>query len=414
MKTLDIPAPALPVNPYAKGEIYRDYTLDGSGAAALRQQNELENGEKVRPPIGHDTPIEGGAYDGLYGGESIIVDREVYPDGFWSVMDKVIKEVGLPNGRIDKGLVLDSIYDNVTQAMHYDSDAVKKILESHGGKDGTKIPLDEYIQKGVGVCRHQALFVGQLLEYFCSRGLLAGKVSVERSAMKSKTSGKYDGHAWIRYTNGAGMVYIIDVAQQKIGLLEEFMKMRMDGNEDIWEYGRESDYDKLIGEALLDTVTVTDSWLSGASDASAGESEGKHPDGDNSHIVDGVIVRLPDWMDPHREEEAEKRIEKSSAEITLDMFRSFRDNFIHDVDHAIKNAGHIDPHMMAGQFSYKINELIRTAPSLSQEMIIYLNKVVEVCATVQRAGRDSRSEYYGYKVRGGLQKIRDMIDAIQV
>lgn len=414
MKTLDIPAPALPVNPYVNGEIYRDYTYHGRDVAALRQQSELENGEKVRPPIGHDTPIEGGAYDGLYGGESIIVDREMYPDGFWSVMNKVIKEVGLPNGTIDKGLVLDSIYNNVTQAMRYDEDAVKKILESHGGEDGTRISLDEYIQKEVGVCRHQALFVGQLLEYFCSRGLLAGKVSVERSAMKSKTSGKYDGHAWIRYTNSAGKVYIIDVAQQKIGLLEEFMKMRMDGKEDVWEYGRESDYDKLIGEALLDTVTVTDSWLSGISDVDTGDSKDDHPNGDDSYIVDGVIVRLPGWMNPHKEEKAKERIERSSVEITLDMFRSFKSDFIRDINFSIANAGHSDPHAMAGYHARKIDELIRKAPAISPEMTIYLKKVVEVCTKVQRSGRDPRSAYYGYKAKGGLQEIRDMIDAIQV
>ncbi|MGB2787271.1 MAG: hypothetical protein WBB94_02710 [Candidatus Saccharimonadaceae bacterium] len=131
--------------------------------------------------------------------------------------------------------------------------------------------------------------------------------------------------------------------------------------------------------------------------------------------IDGVIVRLPDWVkNSIQDTDKEVPVQQSPEERALEMFRSFKTDFIRSVDLAIGNAGHSDPHAAVGSLAYRIHELIRTSPSMTTEMITYLNKVVAVCVEVRDSGRNSRAQYYGDKARSGLQKIRRMIDDIRV
>jgi hypothetical protein len=66
--------------------------------------------------------------------------------------------------------------------MKYDQEAVDRIFtEKARGVNHQKVALEVYIDEGVGVCRHQALFVGLLLEHLIKDGLLSGKVNVDRN-----------------------------------------------------------------------------------------------------------------------------------------------------------------------------------------------------------------------------------------
>lgn len=120
--------------------------------------------------------------------------------------------------------------------------------------DHRKVDLNIYIKRGVGVCRHQALFAGTLLEKFVDDGILSGHVSVERNRIRrADDSDVYDGHSWVRYTNSAGKVYILDVAQQRLAPLGKLMGLRsVDGS--VWDYARPEDRRGSLGRTGLRVV----------------------------------------------------------------------------------------------------------------------------------------------------------------
>ena len=101
---------------------------------------------------------------------------------------------------MDRGLILDAVYEVVSAAMPYDDEAVEKIVSETGNDNDGKIALDYFIQEGKGVCRHQALACAALLERFKDEGYIRGTASVDRN---SDTRG---GHSWCRYTNSEGTV----------------------------------------------------------------------------------------------------------------------------------------------------------------------------------------------------------------
>ncbi|MCK4826180.1 hypothetical protein KA005_61120, partial [bacterium] len=91
-----------------------------------------------------------------------------------------------------------------------------------------KVMLDQFLRYGVGVCRHSALTAGLLLELLIKEKYLDGQVSVDRNTVEG-------GHAWARYTNTKGTVYIIDITQEFFGTLDEAV---VNGK---WDYSREED-----------------------------------------------------------------------------------------------------------------------------------------------------------------------------
>ncbi len=76
-----------------------------------------------------------------------------------------------------------------------------------------------------------SLLTGYLLERLSKDGLVGGKVSVDRNYVQG-----LGGHAWVRYTNSGGEVFILDSAQGYIGRLDE-----MDESQKRWFYERPED-----------------------------------------------------------------------------------------------------------------------------------------------------------------------------
>jgi len=232
------------------------YTADAAEVARLRQELEKNNGREVRHTISRDGRIDGGVYEGNYGGEAIVVDRKKYSEGYDMAMASVEAAITRPDGSIDKSLVMQSVFNQVRQTMKYDQYEVGKILQDLGqGKDGTKIALQEYIQKGVGVCRHQALFAGQLLEGLKDKGYISGSASIDRNKNRRVDEDGYDGHAWVRYTNGAGEVFIIDVAHGIIGSLDQINAAREKGAR-VWDYERPEDKARRVAADVALTATL--------------------------------------------------------------------------------------------------------------------------------------------------------------
>lgn len=236
-----------------------NYTMNLSEMARLRKLGERNTGSYVRHTIGRDSPINKGVYEGTYGGEAIVVDREKYGDSFIKSLAEVKRRaIGSDGVMLNKHFLLHSVFGVVSETMAYDAEAVERIFQTDcKARDGTKISLSVYIKDGVGVCRHQALFAGALLEMLVDDGSLRGKVSVDRNMARSSEDrdDEYDGHAWTRYVTSAGEIFILDIAHDRIGSLDGLMRLRAQG-EDVWDYRRPEDRTKALG-ALTITKTLS-------------------------------------------------------------------------------------------------------------------------------------------------------------
>lgn len=166
---------------------------------------------KDRRVIGKDTPIDKGVYLGEGAREAIVVDlknsqpiKDLYVEGVKRVRNRI--------RTIDK---LEALYQVVREAFPIlKSHQVDDVLKELDVKKDVKVDLSEFIKRGIGSCRHMALSVGVLLETFINDGLLEGKVSIDRNKVPGEGS-----HAWCRYEDKNGKVYVIDVAKQYVGTL---------------------------------------------------------------------------------------------------------------------------------------------------------------------------------------------------
>ena len=258
-----------------------DYTVKAADVVEARRARERQAGRESRPTITRDSRIDGGVYEGSYGGEAIVVDSNKMP-AIQAALDDIMRRIS-PDGTPNKHLALQTVFNYVSTQMQYGRADVEEILQRAGGRDGTKIGLSVYIERGVGVCRHQALFAGVLLEKLADSGVLSGAVSVERNMNRRGTNDdKYDGHSWVRYTNSGGRVFILDVAQQQVAALSDLMTARR-RKEKVWDYARPEDYAKLHGEQTAAAIKQASQW-----GREAGHSMVELD-------KDGLII-VPDWF----------------------------------------------------------------------------------------------------------------------
>ena len=134
-------------------------------------------------------------------------------------------------GTVKKGLLLNAVFDSVKEAMPTQKNAeVEKLVDRVMAQKDVKVNLGVFLKEGVGVCRHDALACAFLLDQFKADGYISGKVSVDRNYVKGGS------HAWCRYTNSVGEVYILDVAQNYFGTLKDATGLNR------WIYSRPDDY----------------------------------------------------------------------------------------------------------------------------------------------------------------------------
>jgi len=198
--------------------------------SAFYEEKGLIRKEKIfqgRPIIGRDRKINGGVYLGGNAREAIVVD-----DKKDITLNKIYQELinrrrrAQARGIAFKQGIIEEIWLLVDEVMPFDQEHVEDI-ESELPEPDSKIYLSAFINGGV--CRHQALLTAYLLERLSEEGVLRGKASVDRNYVEGR-----GGHAWARYTNSAGDVFILDSAQDYIGRLDEI-------NENRWFYERPED-----------------------------------------------------------------------------------------------------------------------------------------------------------------------------
>ncbi len=180
-----------------------------------------------RPIIGKDMPVEGGVYLGAGAREAIVVD-EKYGE-LVRIYKRVREELEKESGKgALSGRIFRKVFDIVKEELPFDQKKVDGEVAQFNGD--TKVALDHFIQKKAGVCRHQALLTAYLFQKLKQDGIVQGSASIDRNAVSGK-----GGHAWVRYTNRVGDVFIIDPAQDYIGPLKD------ESLKDRWFYKRPED-----------------------------------------------------------------------------------------------------------------------------------------------------------------------------
>ncbi len=202
-----------------------------------------------RPIIARDTPINHGVYPvGGKHGEALVIDDKKYPEELNSVYDKLLSRInqvsaekmgvsglrrilkhveGEPGGAAPATeLLLRQAFAVVYETLQYDLEKTNKIAT-----DYQKVALNVYINEGVGVCRTQAVLAAYLIERLVGEGKLEGRVSVDRNTDHAVAGG----HAWARFTNNSGEVFIIDPSQKYVGKLTDTY------DKDGWDYRRSED-----------------------------------------------------------------------------------------------------------------------------------------------------------------------------
>ena len=191
---------------------------------------------KDRHVIGRDEKINQGVYLGSGEREEIVVDdinsqaKESYDKIYSSLWQKIQnrqkeqEELGL-SSNVKNGILSD-VFELVMDQMRYDGDFVSVASKEFKNQ---KINLSYFIDNKKGVCRHQALMAGYLLERLKNEGYIDGDVSIDRNSVPGRGA-----HAWVRYKSAtSGVTYIIDPAQNWAGRLDD-----APGN---WPYQRPED-----------------------------------------------------------------------------------------------------------------------------------------------------------------------------
>lgn len=172
--------------------------------------------------IGRRSPkIKGGVYLGGGPREAITVkpDQDPRIEAVYTAMTKqrvltklVRRALGRKESTIDQ---LQTVYNTVQSIMKYDGPAVEALSSQYRGDQ--LVSLGEYIEKGIGVCRHQGLLAAYLVERLIEDGKIDGRVRVERNTIL-----EYGGaHAWGAYIDPSGKEYVIDAAQNFVGTKKE-------------------------------------------------------------------------------------------------------------------------------------------------------------------------------------------------
>jgi hypothetical protein len=113
---------------------------------------------------------------------------------------------------------LQKISSLVGEILRYDLEAAESLFTDHyvGAQEEEPLKLSQYVEAGVGVCRHQCLLAALILERAIEKGILPiGEIRVERNE-NIKPNGDRGSHAWAIYRY-KGVDYVVDAAMKNVG-----------------------------------------------------------------------------------------------------------------------------------------------------------------------------------------------------
>lgn len=180
-------------------------------------------GEKRRLIIGKDTPINKGIYLGSNQREAIVIDDE-NDDALHTAYGDILIALGKlrDNNDLNTERILQQVYQLVLKKIPYNEKMADQITAVAGQKDG-RVTLGSYIANHGGVCRHEALLAGYLVERLIQEEKIGnestrkfGSVSIDRNTIPNQ-----GGHAWARYEDENDEIWVIDAAQKYCGRLKD-------------------------------------------------------------------------------------------------------------------------------------------------------------------------------------------------
>ncbi len=153
----------------------------------------------------------------------VSVDLDVSPGIFRSYINEAIQRSRDETGRVRRYVVPRAVYDTVRHRMRYSVKRCREIHEEMQDPAMHYTHLSHFMERGYGVCSHQALACAAMLEVFKTFPFVHGDVSYESSLRFRREDGRPDeyGHAWTRLTRPDGSIIIMDPAQGFYGTLEE-------------------------------------------------------------------------------------------------------------------------------------------------------------------------------------------------
>jgi len=205
----------------------------------------IYNGRGV---IRRDSRIDGGVMVHLDSrgnpvAEAVEIDFE--KDKIYARWLEEVKHIATKGGaqQMTGKQAMDAAYEVVRKRMQYSQANAEEVIAFRTGGStkrsdyaGKTVPLADFMFAGVGVCRHQAATVAVMMEKLIDEGLIAGEISLDANTNWNATGEEIiDGHAWARYKDADGTVYIIDVVSEVHGQLVD-----TDGD-DFWNYARAED-----------------------------------------------------------------------------------------------------------------------------------------------------------------------------
>ena len=224
---------------YVKKDIYDEFTVQ----ALEDLERERNYGEKdSEAPHGRyrNHPIIGRrsrtVRNGVYGtrsSEFILVDDKS------TLMKNIVDDfmATLPSheeaATLNAEIILKKISFRVANILRYDLNETERISSPHYDHKGL-IDLSEYVEAGVGVCRHQSLLAAHLIEEVIDKGYLAGQVGVERNYDREANGA----HAWAVFKSETSGDMIVDPANHFVG------SRRKAQDEGRWRYVVADDEDK--------------------------------------------------------------------------------------------------------------------------------------------------------------------------
>lgn len=222
------------IGPHKKDEIDRrgirdDFTynfLDNALPYRLGEGNEVA-------PYGYylnhaiigrkSTTVRDGVYGTAFSEQVVVDDKSNILRGavkeFLATIDDTSSTIA------ESRQILSAVEQQVSQVLRYDLKNTEEMCEPYKDAENL-IYLSEFVTKGIGVCRHQALLSALYIEAAIDQGCLRdGVVSVERNIDDRQGSG----HAWAVYRSNEGE-FIVDASQHFVGTREQAIK------EKRWRY----------------------------------------------------------------------------------------------------------------------------------------------------------------------------------
>lgn len=223
----------------------------------LRQNRESGQMEYSgsRPVIDRSTTDPEGMVDirsWVGGSEAIVVDSKKEPRPYQELLRKCDSKL-TESGVFTEKDVLQAVFETVAETISYDLEYANTTADEITTKS-KKINLAVYIEEGKGVCRHMALacqWLGARLAEQYPALFDGGEFTVPVNQREKDNAA----HEWVRYTNPKGKVYIIDVAQNFMGTLEDVVHDTTRGVE-RWEYFTDAEEKKRYEKFLLGDTAV--------------------------------------------------------------------------------------------------------------------------------------------------------------